>query len=93
MCRLTGVSYRVVSVVKGKGRSADNKTEAGSSRSSKYASSCCVVLGYDQVIVRNRNLQWPEICEVMKAIDDIGCPEHFYDELLQHSYENLPKLR
>ena len=87
MCRLTGVSYRLVSVVKGKGRLADNKTEAGSFGSSKYASSCYLVLVYIQAIVCNRNLQWPEICEVMEAIDDIGCPE------LQHSYENLPKLR
>ena len=80
-------------MAKGKGRSADKKTEAGSSRSPKYASSHCLVLGYVHIIDHSRNLQWPEICEVMKAIDDIGCPEHFYDELLQHSYENLPKLR
>jgi hypothetical protein len=77
---------------KGKGHADDKKTIIGIPRRPRYVIWCYLVHSCAYVN-RSRVLEWPVICEVMKSIDDIGYPQKFYDELLQDSYKNLPKLR
>lgn len=37
--------------------------------------------------------QWPHICEVARAIDEVDYHEGFYDKNLEGTYDGIPKLK